>query len=1112
MDSEKVFEILGIEATKDENAIKKAYRAKLVHVNPEDNPEGFKNLREAYEEALRLSKIEDNEQQADTPIDKWIKMVEDVYKKRSKRVDINCWKSLFQEEVCTDFDTFLEARDRFLIFVMDHYRLTPEVWELIEETFQLVESSEELKEKFPVNFVDFLVLEPHDKGWFDLTLFEGDDEGNIDSFVNDYLELKSMNDSRNYEGLDELLNRIEDTGLYHPYIEVERLRYYIINKDYKEVKNICDRLLEINEPDLYIQFFIAQSQLELDQLDDFYSTCMHILDENPDHFGAKILLAQYYLKKEEFDEAKERYLELIEIDCYNQMLIEGLQKANEGLMVEIRKQLEEEPDNKSLIMELGWCLYQNKLYEECKDLVESVEIDDVIYYDYNNLMSRTYLELNDYEKGFECCKKWLDEILRTENDGSKEATKRYKRLGLAYYLLGRCYHHFGKSKEDKKPDYDKSIEYIDLAVKSDENVNNTILYLSAKMQMLSEIGEDKLCIDVCDEIIRLDKGYYPAYVFRQEAYFNLRMPREVIDDYINAVEIYAGGSQPYIYAVKVYQIYNQFNDAQDVINRAKEAGVESNTLKYLELKNKRLMADTDEERKKVAIELEELSRKVQQEPGDLEDINELLYEQALGYYFIDENDVALKIVERILSTTIDTDSLMLKGDILYQQGNYWESIKAYDELLNIEREYAHAYFRKGLSFKALDNQDAALSCFLECQKYNPNHRYVNNELMKIYKARYRTYHHQDDYIKSLEHAKEQVRISPDKSYYVIDLGIIHLDGYNLNEAIKVFEEATAIDETNGYPYNNIGFAYIIMGEFEKAIEYYDKAIELIGDSDMLPYLNKAEVYRAIGQFDKAIELYKLIASKRNNPNAENENLLETYKQMGNWKEALKIVSKIYENDREGELDYLLDSGELYALVGEQKKSLSLYKKAIKKNKAIAKAYLRMGEFYLYVAKKPKKALEYFIKAHSIAKSFDSENIEKALKGTINALYELGSQSEGKKYLEQLYKFYNNKYGCVENYLNYPRFKKARLYSIAISNFYVGDYDKVRQYMEIMKQTPKCSYCTYRTCFEYLVLEAKMLELENDYEGALKKYQETLEIAPDNLDYIHMMELVKEKLK
>lgn len=51
MEKQMMFHILGIEETKDEQVIRDAYRALLRSVNPEDDPEGFKRLREAYEGA-----------------------------------------------------------------------------------------------------------------------------------------------------------------------------------------------------------------------------------------------------------------------------------------------------------------------------------------------------------------------------------------------------------------------------------------------------------------------------------------------------------------------------------------------------------------------------------------------------------------------------------------------------------------------------------------------------------------------------------------------------------------------------------------------------------------------------------------------------------------------------------------------------------------------------------------------------------------------------------------------------------------------------------------------------------------------------------------------------
>ena len=49
------WEILGIAETSEEGKIQEAYRQKLPGFHPEEDPEGFRRLRGAFEEALQAA-------------------------------------------------------------------------------------------------------------------------------------------------------------------------------------------------------------------------------------------------------------------------------------------------------------------------------------------------------------------------------------------------------------------------------------------------------------------------------------------------------------------------------------------------------------------------------------------------------------------------------------------------------------------------------------------------------------------------------------------------------------------------------------------------------------------------------------------------------------------------------------------------------------------------------------------------------------------------------------------------------------------------------------------------------------------------------------------------
>lgn len=1116
MEKRKVFETLGIEETKDTNIIKKAYRGKLVQVNPEDDPEGFKLLREAYEEAIRLALINVKEEEEleiqETPITQWIKKVENVYKRLSTRSNVDCWRGLFKEEVCLDFDTSSEARDALLVFLMDNFRLPESVWQLIEDTFELTHSKEELYEKFPVNFVDYITQDAKNKGWLDFTLFEGEDEASIDDFIRLSLDLSKINEKRNYEGAEDIFKKLEEINLYHPYLQSEKIRYFSGANNLEEAKAIADNLWSKNIKDLYIKYYMAELYLKIEDLDKCFELCTSILEVNPNYFGAKVLLGEYYLKKKDYYEAKERYLELIEIDTYDEKLRQGLEKANNGVIESLMEQIHKEPENKSPRLELAWCYYQNCLYDQCIDLFESLEVDSEIYYDYYNLASRAYIEVRNFHKGFPCIEKWLIEILKTEDDGTDKTRRRIDRLGLAYCYMYRCYYHFAEEKEnekDREEALNKCIEYLDKAVEVEKNKSLALQYLSSKAHVLLKLEENKRAVDVCDKILELDKGYYPAYVQRMEAYFNLEMGKEVVDDYFDAIDIYPLGVQPYILATRVYHIYNQLEDAEIVISRAKEVGIESNELKFLDLKTKRLRATTNEEKKEIADELDKLFNAAQKDLGDLQEITDLLHEQALCYYYMDEDQIALDIIEKKLALKKTSLSMVLKGDLLYYLNRCEESIKVYKELLIDEPDYANLWYKIGLCYKHLEREDEALDSFSKTIEMDKEHSHANYDIMEIYEKRYAKTYDKEDYEKAIYYGKKQLEVNKDYYFYNA-LGLVYLKGYDLEEALEAFEEASKRDDTTLYPYNNMGYVYKILGDMDKAYENYKLAIERTDESNLIAYYNLAKYYRVLGQYDKAIETYNLLAEK-NKEIKITIIIIEIYMKMKEWDKAFVESRKLLNFGENGQMQYLLLNGEINALMGNKDEALKFYKKAHRKFPKETLPYIKYAEFLLWIAGKKRRALTSYKLAEIAAKMYNTEGKEEALEGIIQTYKVLKKEKKGAKYLKQLLSLKNQLYVSVENWLKNKEFAKERLFKLALYNFNVGQYEEAKKYMKLMGETLNCAQCPYSGCFEYIELEGKMLELQKDYVGALEKYEKALSIAPSNMRLIYKVNEIKAKI-
>ena len=311
------FNTLGIEATKEEKEIKKAYREKLHTVNPEDDPNGFKILREAYEEALKYARQKEDEKgERLSPVEDFIFRCEQLYNDFYRRIDEQEWESLFSEDICISLESGEEVRQRFLVFLMEHFRLPSEVWKKIDRTFSITGNRKELLELFPEPYVDFLLQVVRYNGALNYELFEGEVSQDIDDYIEHYHKLRQYADlGMQKEAWQEYELMEEKYTIYHPYTKLEKARLLYSEKE--EVKQeeggtIFRQLAEKYPQEERIVCCYGRYCQEKNQWDGMIELYDKVLEAHPQSFLARTGRMEAVLQEGRYREAREAILDLLE--------------------------------------------------------------------------------------------------------------------------------------------------------------------------------------------------------------------------------------------------------------------------------------------------------------------------------------------------------------------------------------------------------------------------------------------------------------------------------------------------------------------------------------------------------------------------------------------------------------------------------------------------------------------------------------------------------------------------------------------------------------------------------------------------------------------------------
>lgn len=1099
MEKEMCFHILGIEETKDERIIKTAYMKLLKETNPEDDPEGFKRLRTAYEAACSFARQQEPEEEPEeeekTEVERWIDRVDACYLDVARRVDPAEWAALLEDPVCDGLDTSLEAREKILTYLMNHIYLPQAIWKMLDRTFQFVEDLEALEERFPKNFLNYVAYYVEHEGFIRLEYFRrtGVGEEEVDAYLDHYFAVKKKLDRNEKEGCGQELRDLAAFGVWHPYEEVEQIRLLLASGEVKEAAALADRLEEMCDPamesDPYIWSHIGHARFAEGKKEEAYEAWMRVLAGYPDYYQAKAGAVTYLMEQKRFWKAREWMMDILELDGRDEEILGKLKEANEALIKRLRENPEYHEEGLDISakeggMELGWCLFQNERLDETIAYLESFKPASDQEYSYTNLFGRVLYQAGRFAEARPYLERWIQMIKETPDDGTTENRKRRSRLGRAFYILGGCLFELGETKE--------AAASVRRAADESEGRQEELGCLQYLAHILFESKQYEQSVDVCDEIIAKDENYYPAYLTRQEACYELRKGQEVVDDYHRAVAIFAGYYKPYLLAAQVFFFHNQYEDAKGVIERARENGVEfSSLMKLFEVKILRNLAGSREDRERPLEICRELLEAVKGET-DIEDPSEVEFEIALLYW---DNDDFKEALDHMKLAIKGNDRRMqyrlVRGNIYLEMKKYNEALKEYSEAQSAYNDTAALHYNRGLCYEGKKMKAQAAENFEKALELQEGYRDANEKLADYYREKYEAQFKQADFEKSIEYISHQVALT-ENCYYLVHRGLIYMNAMKLDEAIRDFEKALEYVPTDWAAHNNLGCCYKYKGQFEKAIGYFEKAIECMEENkSLLPYSNMADCYEALGDFKKAIECYE-----------KDLEMFPDYTIF--WKEIGLLCGYLKEFSRAesafgrmNKLDgYYSCMGDLWFYQGNPRRGMKEYKTAVHwaDQEKKAKHLSEMGEAYADQMGDYAKGASCLKKA--IAAASDHEELYDYEQRIARIYYRMGHFSQAAEHARKSFEHFRlaNK-GTEADYLAYGPYKPAREGGFGWLYLAVGEMEKGLKLFEQMDQGYRCKGCRFPDCYEKYLYLGMYYEAVGEHEQALLAYQRAVSIAP-----------------
>ncbi len=188
-----------------------------------------------------------------------------------------------------------------------------------------------------------------------------------------------------------------------------------------------------------------------------------------------------------------------------------------------------------------------------------------------------------------------------------------------------------------------------------------------------------------------------------------------------------------------------------------------------------------------------------------------------------------------------------RGDAYYYRGDYEEAEADYAKAVSLDPQNPLYWENRGLALRLMRDAEEAFKSLDEAVRLDP-------ENPARYSMRADCYRLESQYDKAVEDYSAAINFNPRGLYYVRRGLSLRLAGKPRDQWLPDYLEALKLEPNVPEHYNSIGDAYYAVGENQRAIDAFTKAMDL-GLKSAAYYNYRGNAYHALKQYDRAIEDY-----------------------------------------------------------------------------------------------------------------------------------------------------------------------------------------------------------------------------------------------------------------